>query len=73
MRNLGGAKIQMKLRIYVSVMRSEVYRAGLGQRKEGRAPKLAPSCATTGVGPQWWRSTAALRTEGVVFDARLQS
>ena len=40
------------------------HRAGLGQRKEGRAPKLAPSCATTGVGPQWWRSTAALRTEG---------
>ena len=49
------------------------HRAGLGQWKEGRAPKLAPSCATTGVGPQWWRSTAALRTEGVVFDARLQS
>lgn len=37
--------------------------AGLGQRKEGNW-SWPRACAVTGVGPQWWRSSAALRPEG---------
>lgn len=41
-----------------------------GGRKGARA---GPSCTMSGVSPHWWRSTAAVRTEGVACGGRLQS